>query len=233
VSRFDAPTDEIVEYRAVSGLAVASLLVALAAPAAMLGTPLWLLPPLGMLLAGLALRQIARRAPTLVGRKAALAALLLSLVFAVAAPTQWFCYRQLLRREARQFAAIWFDALRRGEPHKAHQLTVVPRYRQPLDDRLLDTYRKGIRSQEKLKAMVEQPWVRKLLDLGPQAQVRYYGSADQEQQDDRDSVELIYAVSYEERGEPKTFFIDMLLWRVAAEGYHANWQVARVEGREM
>jgi hypothetical protein len=233
VSRFDAPTDEIVAYRAVSGLAVASLLAALAAPTAMLGTPFWLVPLLGLVLAGLALRQIARRAPALVGRKAALAAGLLSLVFAVAAPTHWLCYRQLLRREARQFAALWFDALRRGEPHKAHQLTIVPRQRLPLDDRLLDTYRKGIHTQEKLKTMIEQPCVRKLLDLGPQAQVRYYGSADQDRQDDRDSVELIYAVGYEERGEPKTFFVDMLLWRVAAEGYHANWQVARVAGREM
>ncbi len=81
--------------------------------------------------------------------------------------------------------------------------------------------------------MIEQPCVRKLLDLGPRARVRYCGTADQDREDDREMVELVYAVGYEERGQPKTFFVDMLLFRVTAKGYRPNWQVGRVTGRDL
>ena len=72
-------------------------------------------------------------------------------LFGTAAPTQWFGYRWLLRREARQFADAFFEFLRQGEPHKAYQLTLHPEYRQPLDEKLWRFYRESPHWRGELK----------------------------------------------------------------------------------
>ena len=70
----------------------------------------------------MALWQIAVQAPNLVGRKAALAGLLLGVTFAVAVPTDTGLYRYFIRREARQFAAQWIEDVRNGDVLAAHRV---------------------------------------------------------------------------------------------------------------
>lgn len=159
-SRLPTPDEaEAVEYRAISALAVVGLLCGLAAATAILSPALWIVPLTGVLLNVLALGRIARETPALIGRKAALAGLLLSVFFGAVAMADWYTYSEMIRREARQFATLWFDSLRDHEPQKAHQLTRSPKTRRPFDDKLWEIYFDGSEPREDLKAYLERPEV--------------------------------------------------------------------------
>lgn len=218
---------EIAEYHPLSKLAVAGLIFGLAAPAAIVDPTLWALPPLGAALNGLALWHVARNAPVLLGRRAALAGLMLSILFGTAAPTHWFGYRWMLRREARQFAEAWFELVRRGEPHKAYQLTIMPTYRQPLDENLWSLYRESPHWRGELESYVSTDLIRGLLTLGQQARVRYYDTEAFRREQGQPIVYLWYAVTYDDAGEKKTFFVNLKLQRVKLPNGRANWRLAR------
>ncbi|MGD0897754.1 MAG: hypothetical protein ABR915_07940 [Thermoguttaceae bacterium] len=228
--RFDAPADDITRYRAMSGLAVAGLLTGLASAVAMMGPLGWIVPAVGLACNGLALARIAHAGPALIGRKAALTGLFLSALFATAAPTQWFVGHRLVRNEAIRFAAVWFDALRQGDPYKAQQLTLDPRFRCPKGETYREFYSRYPNWGNELKRYVLQPPVRALLALGPKALVRFYETADQGEQEARPWVQLTYAVTYDDPAEgATTFFITLAMDRFMVAG-RPDWRVTRVDG---
>ena len=140
-SHLAPPGPEPTEYRSLSGLAVAGLAFGLLSAAAMIFPLLLTSAIVGLVLSTWALVRIRRQAPVLVGRRMALAGLFLSVLFAAAVPVDRLVYRWRIQSEARQFGDLWFELLSRGEPQKAHQLTVEPRIRERLDDRLWASYR--------------------------------------------------------------------------------------------
>jgi hypothetical protein len=222
---------EIAEYRALSVSAVVGLIFGLLAPTALIGPLLWGVPLLGVLISAVALRRIARDAPLLVGRKAALAGLMLSILFAAAAPANWFLYRRLVRGEARQFAGQWFDFLAHGRPDEAYQLKIYPPYRQPFDDQLRVFYHDNPRWQKELDNFVGQPLTRALLALGQAARVRHFETSRQEHGGQRSVVYQVYAVTYldEKDGRKKTFFVGLKLERVRLDNGRANWYITAIE----
>jgi hypothetical protein len=223
---FDAPADDVIRYRAVSGLAVAGLLMGLASPLALLGLPGWLVPAGGALLNGLALARIARAGPALIGRKAALAGLGLSLLFAAAAVSRWYVANRLLRNEAMRFAAVWFDALRRGNSQRAFQLTLDPAHRWPSGEDPRNFDRDNPRRHEQFQRYLRQPPVPTLLALGPKAQVRLCEAADLGQQDGHPWVQLTYAVTCD---DPATsFFLTLTLDRFITAG-RTDWRLLGVD----
>ena len=113
----------------------------------------------------------------------------------------------MVRNEARQFSGEWFEYLAQDQPQTAHQMTVAPQSRQPLDDRLWAVYRNAPRLRRSWKRYVKSPLVRTLLALGPKAQVRFYETAAQARDNDNDQVDQVYAVTYEEGSERKSFFV--------------------------
>ena len=227
---FDA-TDEIVAYRGVSGLAVLGLIAGLLSPLAMLQFSFWVIPPIALVLNLLALRQIHARAPELIGRKAAAVGLFLAVACAFAAAVDYAVYTRLVGQEARQFAGQWFEAVRRGECHKVHQMTVIPKSRKPLDDNLWDYYRANAALRKQLQTFVGQQAVRTLLALGPAAEIRFFETVAEGAQEDSDFVQQTYAVTYDdEQGYKKTFFVGLRMIRSLVVGGHAAWQLAGVEG---
>jgi len=237
----EAGDAEVAQYRPVSKLAVAGLIVGLLAPLAVIEPVLYFIPLLGVLLGAMALGRIARSGQPLLGRKAALVGLVLSVGLAAAAPGHWLTYRWLLRREARQFAEAWFDLLGQGQPQKAFQLTRSPDYRQPLDDSLWDYYKENPQQHQALWNYVgnherrpgdDAPQlVRTLLALGPAAEVRYFATQGQGRVGGTDTVYQVYAVTYQEGGQPKTFFVGMELRRVLVKPTgRASWQITRADG---
>jgi hypothetical protein len=230
--KFFAADDEVVRYRALSSLAVAGLLAGLLSPLAMLAVPLWLVPLAAVALSATALRQIAARWPDLTGRPAALAGLLLGAAFLVAPPADDLAYRYFLRQQARQFAQIWIDAVRQGEVYTTHQLTVDPKLRQPLEGRLADFYRGNERFRDLLLKFVNEPTMRTLFALGPDAEVRFYETLRVRREDAFDLVEQIYAVTYtDQEQERKTFFVTLRMQRTVDTGNgRAGWILIGVEG---
>jgi hypothetical protein len=232
---------EIARYHAVSKLAVAGLLFGLAAFLAVIEPVLYFVPLTGIALSAAALGAIARSEQSLLGRKAALVGLALSLAVAAAAPAHWITYRHLVRREAREFALAWFDLLRGGEPQKAFQLTRHPNSRQPLGEGLWDYYRQNPHVRMELETYVAPPdgrWgnfapklVRTLLALGPKAEARYFSTDLQGRIGGIDTVYQVYAVTFGEGPQRKTFFVGLEMKRLGApSSRHAAWQITRADG---
>ena len=220
---------EIVQYRALSLPAMAGLIVGLLSPAAIIAPLLWSLPMLGIVLSGLGLRQIARNPTERAGRKAAIIGMGLSLFFLLSAASHRHVYYQLLRAEARHFSEQWFTFLANGEPHKAHQLLSSPDFRQPIDENLWEFYRQSPQWEGELRTHVEEPLVRLLLELGDKAQARYWNcDKNHEEHDaDHDLVLSVYAITYTDADEKKTFFVALTLERLHLEDGQSNWRLIK------
>jgi len=231
-SRLSEPQDvEVARYRAVSGLAVAGLIVGLLGPVAWADPLLWTVPLAGIVLSALALRRIAREAPALVGRKAALVGLIVSVLFLAAAVSEWCTYRWRLRVEAGQFAAKWFEFLRQGEAIASHQLTQSPEVRLPLDQGLQSHYPRGSDLRQELDGYLRRPMIRSLLALGKKARACCYDTESQYREDDKDVVEQVHAVTWEEAGKKKSFFTRLTLRRYQLpDAGRAFWQLANFDG---
>jgi hypothetical protein len=231
-SRMRLPQEaDPLEYRAVSGLALTGLLLGLLAPIVLVTQAAWVLAIAGVVVNAMALRRIAANAPALMGRKAALVGLALSVAFGVAVPVDWLLYRRLVRDEARQFAAIWFDFLRANQPHKAQELTVLPISRDPLDEKLWGFFQKGTDQRRMLESFIYKPEIRALLALGDKATVRFYDTESQWAENDGDRVYQTYAVTFSDSEGLKTFFVGLLLERsMDSRSGHSYWRVSRTEG---
>jgi len=226
----DSQDAEFAAYRPLAVQAVVGLIFGLLAPLALLSSAFWLLPATGLFFGNWALRRIKRDPAALTGRKLAWTGLSLSLLFIVAAPTDWLVYRRVVRNEARQFSTLWFRYLTHDEPQKAHQLTLAPQARQPLGENLWGFYRNDSRTRRSLEGYVKSPLVRTLLALGPRAMVRFYETVDQSHDDNDDVVELLYAVTYEEEGERKSFFVDVQARRMKLADGSADWRILQTAG---
>jgi len=229
--RITDPLDsELATYRPLSGQAVAGLIFGLLAPLALVDPLLWGLPLLGAIFSFSALRRIHREQPALGGRKIALAGLYLALFFGVLAPSDWFVYRRLVWNEARQFSALWFQYLAQDQPQLAHQMVLPPATRYHDSQHLWDFYRNNPRLREQLEGYVAMPLVRTLLALGPGAVSRFYDTVAQSREDGNDQVELLYAVTFEEEGERKSFFVSILCERQRLADGTAQWRILNTAG---
>ncbi len=219
------------EYRAMSGWAVAALILGLLGPLALVDPWLSLFPLAGIVVAAVALVRIAALAPALTGRKTALAGLFLSILFASAAGADQVVFWRAVDAEARRFGEAWFAFLAADQPHKAHQLTLLPRYRQPLDDKLWEFYREGEPWHDELEGYVGRPAVRRLLALGDRARARYYATEGSGRDAHAIVVGQLFAVTYDDadRGTT-TFFVRLAMQRLPLEHGQAAWRLMNVEG---
>jgi hypothetical protein len=210
----DAPDDALAEYQPLSGMAVISTILGGLSPLVLIDPLAVLLPIAGIALGLAALLRIARNAPALTGRRLAMAGVGLSLLFLVAAPAEWLTYRWQIRREALQLGNAWFAMLRDDQPQMALQLTLDPRERHPLGAALAKRYRETPELRDALAAYVQKPVVRALLALGRRADVHFDSIADESRLSDRDAIDLVYAVSYDEGGQKKAFCVVLHLTRL-------------------
>jgi hypothetical protein len=226
----DAQDEQLAAYRPLSGQAVAGMLLALLSPLALLDAMLWVFPLAGTVLCWRALRKIRRSDDAIGGRGMARIGLALSLLMLVAAPTDWLAYRWMLRGEARLFSQQWFDFVLRDQPQKAHQLTVAPQFRQPLDERLWAYYRNNPKARQELEGYVASPTVRTLLALGPKARAKFYKTAGQSRTQDADEVHQLYAILYEEDGQLTSFLVAVRLIRQKLDDGRFGWRIVGAEG---
>jgi hypothetical protein len=234
VERFqlsDPQDAEVTQYQAISGLAVVGLIVGILSLLALAHPFLWIVPAAGIVLSATALWRIIRDPAALVGRKPALAGLVLSVLFGAMAPADWFTYWYLVDREGRQFAAQWFEFLRRGEVIQSVQLMEPAQSRLALNDRLWKHYPRGSQNYESLESYVTRPEIRSLLALGPTADVRYYDTQDRSFSDGADHLEQVWAVTTEKAGQRTSYFIRLNLKRypIPSTG-RAFWQLLGFKG---
>lgn len=132
----DPPIDATADYRPVSPLAVAALVVGCCSALALVTRFAWALPLVGTALACAALADVARPEARKAGRLAALAALALSVGFGAQAVSGLLVDRWIMAGRARAAAQTWIDAVREGRTTEALGLctaTVVPVSSPPTD----------------------------------------------------------------------------------------------------
>src|SRR3569623_1428368 len=194
------PGDQALQYRPISTLAVVGLLFGAAAVLAFVHPLLWLLPLFGVVTSGWALARLASPDSIQIGRKAALAGLTLSLVFGAAAPLLLTFLHWQLRSESRYLSKQWFEALRAGDPYRAHQLTKLRSQRISSDDDLATRYAEP-QMRHEIEEYLQEPAVQTLLTIGKYAAVRYFENTHLYIASSESSISDFYAVSVSDRGE--------------------------------
>jgi hypothetical protein len=149
----------------------------------------------------------------MIGQRAALWGLFLSLLFGIGAPMRTVVYQWFQQREAREFGDEWLQTLSEGNVYKAHQMTMMPGERKPIDEKLPALYEQSADLQTSLDTYLKTPVIATLRALGPRATIRHYQTESVATDARSDLVENAYAVTYDEAGRKKTFFIKLTLWR--------------------
>jgi len=130
----------LAEYRSVSKLAVAALLVGLASVLALLSPGLLGLSLLGVILSLLAIRRIARSGGELVGRPAAIVGLVLSLAVGAGLLSHRTTVQRMVAQQAGPWALEWCELVKAGDLEVALELTRPSSVRRQLDQELVDYY---------------------------------------------------------------------------------------------
>jgi hypothetical protein len=218
------------DYHAVSGLAVTGAILGLLSLAAIADSSCWPFAVAGILVCAVALWRIAARSPQLLGRKAAMVGLALSVLAGTFAAGRTLTYDRLVQQQARRFAATWFQLLAEGRPQLAHQLTLSPDIRKPLGSDVDTVYRDDETLRAALEKFTGEELVRTLLALGDKAETHYVGTQSMAEPRGSEMLHQIYSVTHDEDGAKKTFYIDATLCRFPTDSFHGvNWVMLRAE----
>lgn len=132
--------EDVVVYRAISPLAVASMFLGMASALALVHPGLWVVPAFSACLAAWSLRAISLRKTELIGRTVALIGLALAILFGAWAPVRLVSRQARLYTQARAKADEWLNLLREGRLYEAYELHLNPTERQPADTSLAEFY---------------------------------------------------------------------------------------------
>jgi hypothetical protein len=202
--------EQVDGYRPVCGLAVGGAVLGLFSATSYVHPFFWTLAVTGVLVSAAALRRIAS-APGLVGRRAAWAGLLLSLVFGSSAIAHAALKPVRIRGEAREFAADWFAALQQGQFAAAHQMTIV-HWRRLQPDRPVEwLYGERQVLKDDLDKYLSQEPMRSLAALGERAGVRFVRNERFKVTLDDYTVEDIYEIATEGSGALETRLVKIEL----------------------
>jgi hypothetical protein len=160
-------------YHSVSALAVLALVLGLLAPLAFVHVLLWTIPIVGAALSAIAFIRIDRSEGALIGRKAALVGLVLSLLFGSCAIAYVTTHRLWLARRAERVAERFFALLSEGKTYAAHQLWADPQYRFLLSDDYEALYAEHPQAEENRQIFLKREVVKDLIDLGKNAEIEH------------------------------------------------------------
>jgi hypothetical protein len=225
-----AAGDDLGQYRAVSGLAVAGALAGAFSILAFVHYLLYAVPIAAVVINALALRRIAEASPPLVGRKAALTGLAMALICLGAAPIQVAVHRRDLHVQSMQIAEEWFTALREDRPEWAYRLSQFPTTVAARQQPPLKILQSATTPSSPLRKYVRESPVELLLKLGKRAHVRYYANEDVWSEDDRQGVRDYFVVTVGKGSEAVSFFITLGMTRTKEIGTGAwQWQITKSE----
>lgn len=205
--------DDALEYRSLEPLAVVSVLLGLASPVAIFQPLLAVVPILGLLTAVVAVAKIgADRARS--GRSVAIAGMVLSTLFLAVPLARYASAQMMLRGQAVPVATEFLERLRQQHPEEAMLLQMAPDYRPPIDDGLWSYFRNDQEARTQLQAFVKQPFVRMLLALGPDAEVKLLKVNGIGAGNRMALADLHYTVTFtDEDGQRKTLVVGIFLER--------------------
>ena len=156
---------DLQQYGAISPLAIGALLLGLASILALFSMLLLIVPVVTVLVALLALRQIANSDGAIIGRLPAAIGLLGALLFASIAVSSVISRNRTLEHQAVAFATDWIELVREGELHRAHQLHLPAADRQLPGSSLTLYYQANEQAKEEFDRFFAQPLVETIRNL--------------------------------------------------------------------
>jgi len=219
------PDPDMVGYRPLSGWAMGALGVGLAAPLAFTNWFFWCVPVAGVVTAAVALGKIRRAETPLLGRKAALFGLALSLVCGAAAPARYFARNMWLAARAERLADLWFQRLREGQPQQARDLMlhITPKH-PPRNFPNSDL----AEAKSDLELFKERNPVDKLLALGDRASAEHLVSAVSSDDARRDAVTVVYVIHFPGEDKTKPLYVSMNVFRQIESDGVERWIISSV-----
>lgn len=226
----DAESAEAPDYRPVAGLAVAGMLLGFASLAAFAGQMLLFLPFLAAGVSLTAMRNVSGPRAQYVGRKAAWLGLFLAVFSAAGGISQALVRDWAAASQTRRTADLWFEALQRGDPYTAHQLTLGPGNRDARIDRLPAVFMANTLLSSDIADYRRSDAVKRLLDRQGDFEFAPVRILDTTLGARHDRVSHIYRVTYEEDGQPQEVLFRLILARpVDLRGAFAAWRLEDVE----
>jgi hypothetical protein len=192
------------EYRSVSAVAIVAAVLGVVS-LLVLATDeggMWVLPALAVLVAVIALRQIATATPPKIGCRLAWLGLTLGVTLLVAAPIRHYSRLAWAKREAINAANEWIEHIRKGRRRAAHQWTLPLAARCPPNETLSHCYRSDPQRQEDLDAYISRRDVRQLLLWGEQAEYDHPTVLHRAARGSLDEVGLAYVVTLPHDDDP-------------------------------
>ena len=203
--------DPAEHFSAVSLSAILALLCAIASLFYLINRTFRPIPVAALGLSLFALWRIRRAEGRLTGGAMARAALTLALVVLVAVPVRTAIYQRQLIRQGKEFFSLVLEAAQRGDSAALSQFKRFQTARETINDEV--AYWRGQLNDPMAAPGTVQLLGNKVLMaiylLGENAKITYCRTADigRDEKHDSDSVCMIYAVTYSEHGEKKTFLV--------------------------
>jgi len=223
----------VVHYRTVSRIAVAALVLGLLSAAALVSKLMWCVPIVGVTLAVIALRTIAKDQNVVLGRGAAQVGLVLGLLFFASATTNHFVRQRSLFRQARPHTSRWIEMVREGRLREAHQLTKRQESRQPLGANLQGYYEATRDAREDMEGFFDAPLLAKIVELGREGQLRFDAdeevSTGRERGGNSDLIVQRFAIDHQIDGKPQSLsFVVSINRAYDSDDGEARWRIIGV-----
>jgi hypothetical protein len=203
---------EFGEYRSPQSLAIVTLVMGCFCFLALFRTTLWVFPIVTLVLGIFSLRALAAN-PEKIGRKAALAGMLLAAFFLTWAASYRYVRETWLVNQARQYADMWFDLLKRQRLKEAHQLHVSLDKRAAAGASLDEFYQQQRYAQDDLVSFYDKEPLKEVVQFAPHAQFTFDGGGDRVSTLNSERIVLRYVAKYEEQGRMKEIPLRVQLLR--------------------
>jgi hypothetical protein len=217
---------EVPEYRPLSALAIASLVLGLASVSALFYPLFWAVPLVAATCALLAMRQIRARPAELSGKTLAVIGLVLALLFVSWGATHHLVRRRTLLRHAEPIANEWLQRVLEGRQEEAHQMFLEPARRRPPGTDLKRYYREDDETRRNMETMFLNPCLKPMVEHGEEGKLSLQRVAEVKREDGVDFVTLEYLYRYEEDGVPQgvRFHLRLTRYYEPSEGI-AMWSL--------
>jgi hypothetical protein len=202
------PDDEaLAQYASVSRWAVLAVALGLVSSLVLVSPVLVVLPLAAIVVAVLAMRQIAASEGRLLGHVPATVGLCLATLFMGWGLSRQFTREAELTRQAQQFAEGWLILVRQGKLQEADQLVRTPDER--LHDRaaIAEFYATNQEASDSMKAIFNSDRIKGYTAAGPSATFELVSVDGRTQQGYTDNVVLRYSLGGASSGERKPLWI--------------------------
>jgi hypothetical protein len=218
------------EYHSPQPLAIITLALGLLSFLALFRTTLWIFPIVTLVLGLVSLRTLAGQTEK-IGRKAAVAGMVLAVFFWGWAAAYDIVREQWLIGHAREYADAWLELLQQQKLREAHQLHVSRGKRAEGNISLEEFYKKQRYAQSDFESFYDKEPLKDIAEFAPHAKFTYDGSRDRVSDPYSERVVLRYIATYDSHGQARTLpFRVLLLRRVDLSTGDHYWEVEGVSG---